>query len=241
VRELHTTDLYAALGVEPDASPDEIARAFRALAKRLHPDSPDAPADPFAEEQFREVARAYEILGDPERRREYDLARVGIVVERVRVLGSHEPAPQSSPSPPRLVEWTPRRAASAIVSGIVVTVLGVAICAGVLAYMRATAAARADDEVVGATRVVVEGEPHVRFTTSAGEVIEVPEPEQVNPGRRGGEVEIRYDPDDPTDVRVDESTLARDLTWLIVGVKLVVAGPVFIVIGRRRWRATAAR
>jgi hypothetical protein len=241
VRELSAADLYATLGVAPDASAEEIARAYRALAKRLHPDAPGAPADAEAEARFREVAGAYETLGDPDRRRSYDLARFGVAVERVRVAAPPAKQRVPEPPPPLLVTWTPRRAIAAIVCGVVVTLLGAAICAGVLAAMRASAAARADDVPVLAQRVLVDGEPSVRFTTRDGEIVVAPEPEQVNPGLRTGDIEIRYDPDDPTDVQVDESTLARDLTWLLVGVKLVVAGPVFAVIGRRRLRATAAR
>ncbi len=63
-------DYYEALGVARDASPEEIKRAFRSLARELHPDAnPDAPD---AEARFREVAIAYEVLSNPERRERYD-------------------------------------------------------------------------------------------------------------------------------------------------------------------------
>ncbi len=62
-------DYYDVLGVGRDAADAEIKRAFRALARELHPDVSDTPQ---ADERFREVAEAYEVLSDPEKRATYD-------------------------------------------------------------------------------------------------------------------------------------------------------------------------
>jgi molecular chaperone DnaJ len=63
-------DYYATLGVAPDATTEEIKRAFRRLARESHPDA--NPSDPTADARFREVAEAYEVLSDPDRRRAFD-------------------------------------------------------------------------------------------------------------------------------------------------------------------------
>lgn len=64
-------DYYQTLGVERGASPDEIKRAFRRLAKEHHPDSNKGDKKE-AERKFRKVAEAYEILSDPDKRAQYD-------------------------------------------------------------------------------------------------------------------------------------------------------------------------
>ncbi len=63
-------DYYEVLGVERDASAQEVKKAFRILARELHPDVNNH--DPGAEEKFKEAAEAYEVLADPEQRRTYD-------------------------------------------------------------------------------------------------------------------------------------------------------------------------
>ena len=62
-------DYYQILSVERRASPDEVQRAFRKLARKYHP---DLNKEPDAEEKFKDIGEAYEVLKDPEKRKQYD-------------------------------------------------------------------------------------------------------------------------------------------------------------------------
>jgi molecular chaperone DnaJ len=63
-------DPYATLGVDRKASAEEIKKAYRKLARRYHPDR--NPGDDAAEERFKDIQTAYDILGDPDKRKQYD-------------------------------------------------------------------------------------------------------------------------------------------------------------------------
>jgi molecular chaperone DnaJ len=63
-------DYYKTLGVDKKASAEEVKKAYRKLARRYHPDR--NPDDKQAEERFKEVSQAYDVLGDPEKRKQYD-------------------------------------------------------------------------------------------------------------------------------------------------------------------------
>jgi molecular chaperone DnaJ len=63
-------DLYKVLGVSKKASDEEIKKAYRKLARKYHPDR--NPDDPKAEERFKEISAAHDVLSDPDKRKEYD-------------------------------------------------------------------------------------------------------------------------------------------------------------------------
>jgi len=69
-REWFEKDFYKVLGVSESASDKDITRAYRKLAKELHPDT-----NPGSEERFKEVTAAYDVVGDAEKRKEYDEMR----------------------------------------------------------------------------------------------------------------------------------------------------------------------
>ena len=68
-----TKDFYQVLGVAKDASADEIKKAYRKLARANHPDS--NPGDTAKHDRFKAVAEAYDVIGDPEKRKKYDEMR----------------------------------------------------------------------------------------------------------------------------------------------------------------------
>jgi curved DNA-binding protein CbpA len=87
--DITTTDLYKLLGVPREATQDDVRKAHRKLVRKYHPDA--NPGDHSSEEHFREVQRAYEVLSDPQKRREYD-KRLGTSTRR----GSTKPRARAS-------------------------------------------------------------------------------------------------------------------------------------------------
>jgi molecular chaperone DnaJ len=63
-------DYYKTLGVDKKATPEEIKKAYRKLARKYHPDT--NPDDKQAEERFKEISQAHDVLGDPDKRKQYD-------------------------------------------------------------------------------------------------------------------------------------------------------------------------
>ena len=96
-------DLYDLLGVSRDADADTIKKAYRKLARQLHP---DVNPDPETQEKFKEVSRAYEVLSDPQKRAAYD--RGGDPFGGAGAPGSARAPASRSPT-----SWTPSSAARA--------------------------------------------------------------------------------------------------------------------------------
>src|SRR5215207_8354000 len=71
-----TKDFYAVLGISSSATGDEIKKQYRKLASKHHPDK--NPNDAKAAERFKEISEAYQVLGDAEKRKQYDdMRRLG--------------------------------------------------------------------------------------------------------------------------------------------------------------------
>jgi hypothetical protein len=89
-------DLYAVLGLEPDATMDEIRRAFRLLAVKNHPDK--NPGDVKAALRFKRINAAFQVLNDPERRNQYD--ELTAPIEDLALVPRVVTAPPPPPPPP---------------------------------------------------------------------------------------------------------------------------------------------
>lgn len=234
VRDWATVDYYALLGVDPSADAETVIRAYREQAKQWHP---DATHDAAAAERFHDVAAAYAVLSDRGMRREYDRVRA-----ELGPVTRTEPAPAPrAPQRRRAKPWTRRKALTVMISGVLLTVLGVGAAALTWSMHEHDARQRARFVPVVAARLPASGD--VSFVTKSGERIRVPEPRRHgDPTGLGPTVKVRYDPANPEHVIVDDTSTARDITFAIVALKLLVGGPVFTAFGARRWRAaTAAR
>ena len=92
VRDFVEKDYYKALGVPKDASVAEIKKSYRKLARQFHPDANKSKPD--AEERFKEISEAYDVLSDDKRRKEYDEARALFAGGRFRMpTGGNGPRP----------------------------------------------------------------------------------------------------------------------------------------------------
>ncbi|MGO9876880.1 MAG: DnaJ domain-containing protein [Acidimicrobiia bacterium] len=233
-------DYYALLGIESTADADEVTRAFRDEAKRSHPDvAPDA----VAAAHFSDVAAAYGVLGDPHTRRAYDQVRAESRRRAEVPANGAASGGVATEAPAVRKAWSRRRAYTALLSGVLVTVLGVGAAVLTWSMYAHDANQRSRYLPVTATRIDINGASMDSFQTRTGERVLVREPQQHgDPSALGPTVKIRYDPADPERVIADDNNMGRDITFTIVALKLLIGGPVFMVFGARRLRsATAAR
>jgi hypothetical protein len=226
-------DLYEELGVARDASRDEIAAAYRARAKELHPDT--RPVDADAADRFARVGTAYRVLSDPEERARYD-----------RSLADPEAAPIWAPPPSTVPATEPAKrprlsrkgARWCAWGGTALIVLGMAVGVFVFSLQRHDADLRAHGIATTAVVVPVNGERRLEFETRSGRVVRAAE--SVKSGEEqptlGAKVPIHYDPHDPTSIVTDESHTGRNVTLWIVTAKLVLGGAVLVWFGRRALR-----
>ena len=228
VRDWAKVDFYALLGVEPNANAEVITRAFREQAKEAHPDT---TRDPAAAARFGDITAAYEVLGDPKLRRQYDEVRAE---QDLRTPGTPRVV---VPSGARRKPWSRRRCWTVLLAGVLITVLGFGAAYLTWSMHEHDANLRARFTPVTASRID-NGASMISFLTPGGRRVITREPQQRgDPSALGPTVKVRYDPADPERVIVDDSNLGRDITFAIVALKLLVGGPVFTVLGWRRLKA----
>lgn len=87
-----SADLYRVLGVATDASAEEIKKSYRHKAREMHPDLD--PGNPWAEEEFKELSAAYQILSDPVRRAQYDRGEISAEGRKRRAKSTDQPKPE---------------------------------------------------------------------------------------------------------------------------------------------------
>jgi curved DNA-binding protein CbpA len=104
-------DFYRTLQIDPDAEPEVVAAAYRKLAAKYHPDVNDTPE---AQERMRELNVAHEVLGDPNKRAEYDRSRS----PRWALPGTVGPAPPH-PAPQSSTEQIVRTLVFMVVSSVI--------------------------------------------------------------------------------------------------------------------------
>ncbi len=243
-RDWATVDFYEVLGIAPTASSEEVGLAFRALAKSLHPDRLGASAPEV--ERFKSVTAAYEVVGNVRLRRSYDRVRIETMGRAGSAGPPGPPGSRATPgvggpvrsTPPQPPEAARRSARRWLAAGLAVSMFGLLV-AGLVAHFQSNERSRRAGRVKTEAVLLVSGTRHdLRFTAADGRVVQVPEPDRVNPGaeRDGQQLAVLYRRDRPTDVIIDESTTARDITLWIVATKLLVGGAVFLVVGIRRLR-----
>ena len=245
-REWFATDYYGILGVQPTADAAEIDDAFRTLAKQVHPDL--RPDDPESLERFKRISVAHDVLGDPQRRVDYDRARLAgprslsgeewRSPDRAAAGAVRAPVRRPAPTIPAL---PPRRFPKGrlMAFGIALVLFGLVVGAWRLQVTRDENALW--DHGLGARSTVVKTDAglRLRFTDFTGQVDEAKPPNYTNAGTAtytvGEHVDIVYEKTNPQKITLNEDSTARDITLWIVAIKLFLCGVILIVASRSRW------
>ena len=98
-------DYYKTLGVDKKATPEEIKKAYRKLARQYHPDR--NPDDKQAEERFKEISQAHDVLGDPEKRKQYDSGTGPFATGGAGRAAASAASATSTSTPPRWATSSP--------------------------------------------------------------------------------------------------------------------------------------
>ena len=233
-----TVDYYATLGVGVTATDEEIGRAFRALAKTLHPDR--FGDDSEEAEQFKLVTRAYEVLSDPEQRRDYDrVDRTEMSLNGVRRRPQNPMGSIPVPPAPPMIRWTPRKAIAAVIVGMFCTVAGF-FMVGFMIHLHVVESHESDGRALVKATVAdsPSGVQVLLVPDQDGRTISVPLPAFENKGvvRSGSTISVWQRVGAPNDVIGDESHFGRDFTLWFVAVKFLFGGPIVTALGVRRRR-----
>jgi curved DNA-binding protein CbpA len=130
------TDHYASLGVARDADPDVVRAAYRALAKKYHPDS-SLDKSPESSRRFRQISEAYLVLSDFEQRARYDESFENAArMQEASTRSSHQANPQAKQNPPPMP--APRSSLEKVRNGVVV--IGWSLLGGAVVLLLVTMA-----------------------------------------------------------------------------------------------------
>ncbi|MET0628822.1 MAG: DnaJ domain-containing protein [Acidimicrobiia bacterium] len=235
-------DLYRTLGVDRRATPEDLTAAFRRRARELHPDVRlDLAPDPAADEAFKQLSQAYSVLRDPHQRARYDAGLDVRPVAPSSPNGSREtpsvPVPASALIRDRRL--TRRGARWVVAGGAALLVLGMIAAAWVVTLQRRDADLLASGVPAKAVVVQADGRRLLEFQTRSGDTVRAEEATKsgVEQPAPGDVVGIRYDRSDPSQVVIDTSHTARNVTLWIVAVKFLAGGAFLLWFGVRRLRA----
>lgn len=226
-------DLYATLGVKQKASQVEISRQFKKLAKKYHPDL--RPGDKRAEERFKEITAAYEVLGDPKARDRYD-TDIRFSHTPSATVASSGPRPEKYPTTEHYRQHLFKRAYFVRLGvGFGLMLIGLILVMRSNVFNTSVAVSRAQD--VQATVVSLPESPSEKALTYTlnGQSLSATLPNQYESRGVGDVVDIYVDPDEPTDVHPGRKSGTFSPTLAIVATLAFAGGFALLPFHRYRW------